>query len=84
MAVGKPTKHSETPVSEGQMTRRRLLAWLSSVGIFGSAIITAISNLVFIKPRRPTLRHFYHLHTSGLHRGAFRDGLCLSLPRFAL
>lgn len=51
MAVGKPAKHQETPVSEGQMTRRRLLAWLSSVGIFGSAIISAISNLVFIKPR---------------------------------
>ncbi len=33
------------------MNRRRLLAWLSSVGLFGSAILSAVSNFVFIKPR---------------------------------
>jgi len=33
------------------MTRRRLLVWLSSVGLFGSAAISAISNFLFIKPR---------------------------------
>lgn len=33
------------------MTRRRALAWFSSFGLFGSLIITALSNLIFIKPR---------------------------------
>ncbi|MBK9168029.1 MAG: Rieske (2Fe-2S) protein [Bryobacterales bacterium] len=31
--------------------RRRMLAWLSSVGLFGSAVLSAFSNFVFIKPR---------------------------------
>jgi len=31
--------------------RRRLFAWLSSVGLFGAAVLSAVSNLVFIKPR---------------------------------
>lgn len=51
MAVGKPAKHVQEELTEGQQNRRRMLAWLSSVGLFGSAIISAISNLVFIKPR---------------------------------
>ncbi|MGE0101050.1 MAG: ubiquinol-cytochrome c reductase iron-sulfur subunit [Blastocatellales bacterium] len=38
-------------LTEGRMTRRSMLAWLSSVGLFGSAVISMISNLVFIKPR---------------------------------
>jgi cytochrome b6-f complex iron-sulfur subunit len=33
------------------MTRRSLLTWLSSVGLFGSAVLSAFSNFVFIKPR---------------------------------
>ena len=33
------------------MTRRRVLSWLSGFGLFGSLIITALSNLIFIKPR---------------------------------
>jgi cytochrome b6-f complex iron-sulfur subunit len=33
------------------MPRRRVLAWLTSVGLFGSAVLSAVSNLVFIKPR---------------------------------
>jgi cytochrome b6-f complex iron-sulfur subunit len=37
--------------SEGQMTRRRLLIWLSSVGLFGSAVISVASNFLFVKPR---------------------------------
>jgi cytochrome b6-f complex iron-sulfur subunit len=36
---------------EQTMTRRRVLSWLSSFGLFGSAIISVFSNLVFIKPR---------------------------------
>lgn len=33
------------------MTRRRALSWLSGFGLFGSLIITVLSNLIFIKPR---------------------------------
>jgi len=33
------------------MTRRRMLSWFSGFGLFGSLIITAFSNLIFIKPR---------------------------------
>lgn len=46
----KVTAH-EPEQSEGQITRRRLLTWLSSFGLFGSGVISVISNLVFIKPR---------------------------------
>lgn len=31
--------------------RRRVLAWLSGFGLFGSLIISVLSNLIFIKPR---------------------------------
>jgi hypothetical protein len=31
--------------------RRSVLTWLSSVGLFGPAVLSAVSNLVFIKPR---------------------------------
>ena len=42
----------ETSEADGQvMGRRRLLTWLSSFGLFGSAILSAFSNFVFIKPR---------------------------------
>lgn len=33
------------------VTRRRVLSWFSGFGLFGSLIITAFSNLIFIKPR---------------------------------
>lgn len=33
------------------MTRRRVLSWLSSVGLAGSSVVSFFSNLVFIKPR---------------------------------
>lgn len=33
------------------VTRRKMLSWLSGFGLFGSLIITAFSNLIFIKPR---------------------------------
>jgi cytochrome b6-f complex iron-sulfur subunit len=33
------------------MPRRRMLGWLSSVGLIGSGILSAFSNFVFIKPR---------------------------------
>jgi len=31
--------------------RRAFLGWLTSVGLFGSAVLSAFSNFVFIKPR---------------------------------
>lgn len=38
--------------SEGDgMSRRRLLGWLSGVGLAGSAVLSAFSNFVFIRPR---------------------------------
>jgi cytochrome b6-f complex iron-sulfur subunit len=42
------------PTNDGSpedIGRRRMLSWLSGVGLCGSAIIAAASNLVFIKPR---------------------------------
>jgi len=37
--------------SPKDVSRRRILAWLSGFGLFGSAIIAALANLIFIKPR---------------------------------
>ena len=36
---------------EQHMPRRRLLAWLSSVGLFGSAVLAVLSDVIFFKPR---------------------------------
>ena len=33
------------------MPRRRLLAWLSGVGLAGSALLAAVSDVIFFKPR---------------------------------
>jgi cytochrome b6-f complex iron-sulfur subunit len=45
-------KTPETTLApDEQMTRRSLLTWLTGFGLFGSAIITVFSNLLFIKPR---------------------------------
>jgi cytochrome b6-f complex iron-sulfur subunit len=49
--MGSKKETEQVEASEGQMTRRRLLTWLSSVGLFGSAVISVVANLVFIKPR---------------------------------
>jgi len=35
----------------GNVPRRRLLAWLSSVGLAGSAVLAVLSDLIFFKPR---------------------------------
>ena len=43
--------HSREALADERIPRRRLLAWLSSVGLFGSAVLAVISNLVFFKPR---------------------------------
>jgi cytochrome b6-f complex iron-sulfur subunit len=37
--------------SGNDMTRRKFLSWLSGFGLFGSLIVTVLSNLIFIKPR---------------------------------
>lgn len=42
-------KHARTD-SEAK-SRRSLLGWLSGFGLFGSGILSAFSNFVFIKPR---------------------------------
>jgi len=47
--VKKPVKPSAD--ESEPLTRRRLLTWMSSMGLFGSLIITAFSNFIFIKPR---------------------------------
>ncbi len=51
MTEAKKKAAPNTELTEGQMARRRLLNWLSSVGLFGSAMISIVSNLIFIKPR---------------------------------
>jgi cytochrome b6-f complex iron-sulfur subunit len=48
MAKAIAEKHE---AAEPPMNRRRMLTWLSSFGLFGSAVLSAFSNLVFIKPR---------------------------------
>lgn len=37
--------------SPDRITRRRMLSWFSGFGLFGSLIITTLSNFIFIKPR---------------------------------
>ena len=51
MAVNLRRSSGSDPAAEGNTNRRRLLGWLSSVGLFGSAVLSAFSNFVFIKPR---------------------------------
>jgi len=43
-------KHDH-PTPDDHLPRRRLLAWLSSFGLFGSAALAVASNLVFFRPR---------------------------------
>src|ERR1017187_1521311 len=50
MAVAKES-HSTQPANDAPMPRRRLLAWLTSVGMFGSVVLAAASNWFFFKPR---------------------------------
>ena len=48
MPVASTHPDSHTAAVEPHMPRRRVLAWLTSVGLFGSAVLSAVSNLVFI------------------------------------
>jgi len=47
MAIKAATKTE----ASGTMSRRKLLGWLSGISLFGSAVLSAFSNFVFIKPR---------------------------------
>lgn len=51
MAVVSKGSSNRNAAEEQHMPRRRMLAFLSSVGLFGSAVLAAVSNLVFFKPR---------------------------------
>jgi len=42
---------TETKLSEPQVGRRRFLAWLSGVGIAGSAVLGSLATFFFIRPR---------------------------------
>ena len=50
MAADPRAAHRNMKAGES-VDRRRVLAWLSGFGLFGSAILSAFSNFVFIKPR---------------------------------
>jgi cytochrome b6-f complex iron-sulfur subunit len=43
--------HERRGADSEAVPRRRLLGWLSSVGLFGSAVLAALSDLIFFKPR---------------------------------
>lgn len=47
-----PRRSSGTEGADDEpVGRRRVLGWLSSVGLFGAAVVSAFSNFVFIRPR---------------------------------
>jgi cytochrome b6-f complex iron-sulfur subunit len=43
--------HNNPAAAGENIPRRRVLAWLSSVGLFGSAVLAALSDVIFFKPR---------------------------------
>ena len=50
--AGVVRSHDRRPASaDDKVGRRRLLAWLSSVGLAGSALLAAVSDVIFFKPR---------------------------------
>jgi cytochrome b6-f complex iron-sulfur subunit len=51
MAVNPRRSSGADAAAGGDAGRRRILVWLSSVGLTGSAVLSAFSNFVFIKPR---------------------------------
>jgi cytochrome b6-f complex iron-sulfur subunit len=51
MAINLKKTGSPKIEDEPNAGRRRVLGWLSSVGLFGAAALSAVSNLVFIRPR---------------------------------
>jgi cytochrome b6-f complex iron-sulfur subunit len=51
MAVNPRRSSALDTEDKGKIQRRQMLGWLSGVGLAGSAILSAFSNFVFIKPR---------------------------------
>ncbi len=51
MAMVQKAIPEKSGAADPPMNRRRMLAWLSSFGLCGSAVLSAFSNFVFIKPR---------------------------------
>ncbi len=49
--MAKEPRTPEQPESGEAITRRKLLGWLTGMGVFGSVLVTAFSNFIFIKPR---------------------------------
>ncbi len=49
--MGLIEKKSTSAEEEAASSRRKMLTWISGFGLFGSAILSAFSNFVFIKPR---------------------------------
>ncbi|HUK19768.1 MAG TPA: Rieske (2Fe-2S) protein [Bryobacteraceae bacterium] len=44
-------KSDRSAAEKTQISRRSVLAWFSSIGLFGSAVLAVVSDLVFFKPR---------------------------------
>lgn len=51
MEANARSKSKKDSIGEESVGRRRLLGWLSGVGLIGSTVLSAFSNFVFIKPR---------------------------------
>ncbi|MBI4892433.1 MAG: Rieske (2Fe-2S) protein [Acidobacteria bacterium] len=51
MAADPKGGHAHAPAGASGVNRRSLLGWLSGFGLLGSAVLSAFSNLIFIKPR---------------------------------
>lgn len=49
--MGPQTNRNEPDKTEQKIARRTLLSWLSGVALAGSAVMSAFSNFVFLKPR---------------------------------
>ena len=49
--MAKEPRTPEEPESGEAITRRKLLGWLTGMGVFGSVLVTVFSNFIFIKPR---------------------------------
>ena len=51
MPVDQRLHNNDADAGQRHIGRRRVLVWLSSVGLFGAAVLAAVSNLIFFKPR---------------------------------
>lgn len=51
MTVTPRSHDKQVPSEDSKMGRRRMLAWLSSFGLFASAALAVVSDWLFFKPR---------------------------------